>query len=484
MAANRASEHRIVTTGANPNNSWPTARPIDGTRRYDVTDSVAFIHLSDIHFGQEKNGFLHINNDVKAQLIEDVRRFVGTLPNKKVSGVLVTGDIAFSGKAAQYQDAGTWLDLLTAAGGCDRTAVMMVPGNHDIDQATIDKGTQLMLDDIRNNGQASLEGFLETDHDRDTLYRRFEAYQPFALAYNCPLDREGGRPEAQSYYLTPDQSRVLRFVGLNSALTCRKKDEKGHLLLGRRQWPIACEDHEEVVVLIHHPLDWLKDSTDAKGYILNRARVLITGHEHDPKLEVLDLEHGGQLMMLAAGAAARPENETEVAYTYNVLEFAWVAEEEALAVTVHPRAWMPERKQFGPDDTRLGGRNRVVMLRRPTPPGEEAIEVSRVPDEVSLQVSPSIEQEILRPNDDMNSAPDIYPQLRYRFFRALSPRQRVAVLVALDVLPADFSPPLTHADETRALDSLRHGDGLERLKHAIDEQSQISKSIPTKDSGR
>ena len=35
--------------------------------------TIAFIHLSDIHFGQEKGGQLHINNDAKAQLIEDVQ---------------------------------------------------------------------------------------------------------------------------------------------------------------------------------------------------------------------------------------------------------------------------------------------------------------------------------------------------------------------------------------------------------------------------
>jgi predicted phosphodiesterase len=451
--------------------------------RGSMTDSVAFIHLSDIHFGQERNGFVHINNDIKAQLIEDVRQLVETLPNKKASGVLVTGDIAFSGKVKEYKEAGAWLDALTEAAGCDRTAVMMVPGNHDIDLTMIDNGTQLMLDDIRSKGQVSLEGFLRTEHDRDTLYRRFEAYQPFALAYNCPLDREGGRPEAQSYYLTSDQSRVLRFVGLNSALTCTGQDEKGHLLLGRRQWPIPCAAHEEVVVLIHHPLDWLKDSADAKGYILNRARVLITGHEHDPKLEVIDLDHGGQLMMLAAGATARPENEAEVAYTYNVLEFAWLADEGALAVTVHPRAWIPSRMQFGPDDVRLGGRNRVVTLRRPAPPDANQAEALPSPqgDEGS-SVLPPAEQEILRPKDDMNSASDIYPQLRYRFFRELSPKQRVAVLVALDALPVDFSSPLTHADETRALDSLRRNDRLEKLKRAIDEQSQITKLTPTEDS--
>src|SRR6218665_2736629 len=109
-----------------------------------MTESVAFVHLSDIHFGQEKNGFVHINDDIKEQLIEDVRTVVMDLPNRKAAGILVTGDLAFSGKKSEYDLAGAWLDRLTAAAGCDRTAVMMVPGNHDIDLSTIKRGTELM----------------------------------------------------------------------------------------------------------------------------------------------------------------------------------------------------------------------------------------------------------------------------------------------------------------------------------------------------
>jgi predicted phosphodiesterase len=440
-----------------------------------MTESIAFIHLSDIHFGQEKLGFVHINDDIRRQLIEDVRAMVATLPNGKAAGVLVTGDVAYSGKKEEYERAGAWLDELTAAAGCERTAVMMVPGNHDIDMSTVDRGTKLVLDDILQNGQESLEAFLANEHDRDTLYRRFDAYQPFAEAYNCSLDREGGMPEAQSYFLTSDKSRTLRFVGLNSALTCNWGVQKGRLLLGRRQWPIFGKAHEEVVVLIHHPLDWLLDSADSRGYILNRARVLITGHEHNPQLNVLDLEGGGHLMMLAAGATARPENEVDVGYTYNVLEFAWLADEDVLAVTVHPRAWDEARKQFGPDDVRLGGRNRVVKLRRPAPPGASATGTPPVVavDEVVSAPAASA-QDTLLPEDDMNSASDIYPQLRLRFFRELTPKQRVNILVGLDALPAEYNAPLTHADEKRALDSLRQRHVLEGLARAIDEQSAAS----------
>jgi hypothetical protein len=60
--------------------------------------SIAFIHLSDIHFGQEKGGNLYINNDAKDQLLIDVRKVVATLPEGRAAGLIVTGDIAYGGR--------------------------------------------------------------------------------------------------------------------------------------------------------------------------------------------------------------------------------------------------------------------------------------------------------------------------------------------------------------------------------------------------
>ena len=41
--------------------------------------SIGFVHLSDIHFGQEKGGKLWVHDDVKERLIDDVRLVVERL---------------------------------------------------------------------------------------------------------------------------------------------------------------------------------------------------------------------------------------------------------------------------------------------------------------------------------------------------------------------------------------------------------------------
>jgi metallophosphoesterase superfamily enzyme len=101
-----------------------------------------YIHLSDIHFGQEKGGDLYIHDDIKEQILTDAREYVIGLKNEKADGVIVSGDIAYAGKQQEYVNAGKWLDRLTAAVGCDVTNVQVVPGNHDIDREKITAITQ------------------------------------------------------------------------------------------------------------------------------------------------------------------------------------------------------------------------------------------------------------------------------------------------------------------------------------------------------
>ncbi len=50
--------------------------------------SLVYVHLSDIHFGQEKGGRVVVNDDVKEQLIADAREVVYNMSNKKQMGLL------------------------------------------------------------------------------------------------------------------------------------------------------------------------------------------------------------------------------------------------------------------------------------------------------------------------------------------------------------------------------------------------------------
>ena len=50
-----------------------------------------FVHVSDIHFGQEKRSEYIVQDDVRDCLIKDAARLAKKYSNGKVTGVIVTG---------------------------------------------------------------------------------------------------------------------------------------------------------------------------------------------------------------------------------------------------------------------------------------------------------------------------------------------------------------------------------------------------------
>ena len=155
---------------------------------------LTYVHVSDIHFGQERGADVYVHDDVKQCLIADVARLKAEAGIERMDGVIVTGDIAFSGKKSEYDSAAQWLDRLTQMIGCQNTDVILVPGNHDIDRDRISAGAGLMRRQVVEGGNDELERFLADTGDRELLYAKFHDYRDFAEGYDCPLESDGGWP--------------------------------------------------------------------------------------------------------------------------------------------------------------------------------------------------------------------------------------------------------------------------------------------------
>ncbi|HZV65595.1 MAG TPA: metallophosphoesterase, partial [Telluria sp.] len=295
--------------------------------------SAVFVHISDIHFGQERDQRVHIHNDVKRQLIADAKRVVRGDLKATAAAILVTGDIAFSGVEEQFKVAGEWLDLLADAVGCPQNQVQMVPGNHDLDRNKTSRSAQHLLDLIRAGGPAEYEEVMSNPTDRAALFARFEDYERFCYGYRCELDGEA--KAATNLQITLAPGRSVRFIRMNSSLLCtgEERHDEPELVLGERQFIIDRDDGVENIVLIHHPLNWYKDSADVKTYIDSRARILITGHEHQPDVKVEEVGEGADLMMLAAGATVPFRSNAIYTFTYNVIELEWDPADDDLIVT-------------------------------------------------------------------------------------------------------------------------------------------------------
>jgi len=442
--------------------------------------AVTFIHLSDIHFGQERDDSLHIHNDVKEQLVADAEKFVRGLPAGVAQGILVSGDIAQAGKAEQYNDAGKWLDKLAAAVGCESYRIQMVPGNHDLDRDLLSRGGRLILDAIRAGGAEEYESILASESDRGLLFARFAAYGKFCEGYDCALDSEGRFAANMHVELAPGRS--IRFVRLNSSLLCTgaENDETPELLVGARQFTIPRTKGEEIVVLIHHPLHWLKDRHDASQYIKSRARILISGHEHNPKVGVENIEGGTDILMLAAGATVPTRSNDVYTFTYNIIEFDWDRDSDALAVTIHPRAWNPEFTRFESDSKRLGGPDPKFVLGCPnfrdSTPAVVHTEPGAAPPERTEQPEPLVEMvaEAVENAKEPEVSPELpgYRLLLLRFFRDLTEGERLKILAQLDAIQVDSDEQMTQAIERHLFDWLIRQGRISDIQNLVDQYIQ------------
>jgi predicted phosphodiesterase len=439
--------------------------------------TVSFIHLSDIHFGQERDDALHFNNDVKAQLIVDAAEVVRALPGGVAHGILVTGDIAQAGKADQYTDAGRWLDQLADAVGCESFRIQMVPGNHDLDRNLLSKGGKLMLDAIRDGGAAEYEAILASSTDRAVLFARFREYGKFCEGYDCALDPEGRYATNMLVELAP--GRFIRFVRLNSSLLCTgdEDDKNPELMVGARQFTIPRTKGEEIVALIHHPLNWFKDSVDVAKYLKSRARILISGHEHNPRVHIEQIEKETDFMMLAAGATVPTRSNEPYAYTYNVIEFDWDSGKDALAVKIHPRAWNPDFTRFEADSNALGKPEPDFVLGCPNFRASAATVPQNQVSAAVAHETPTVEivAELVENAKEPEVKPELpgYRLLLLRFFRDLTEGERLRVLTELDAIPLDSEDLLTQATERHLFDWLIGQGKLENIQHLVDHYMQI-----------
>ena len=442
--------------------------------------SAIFVHVSDIHFGQEKDDRVFIHADVKQQLIIDAREVISNIAGGIARGILVTGDIAQSGVSAEYQEAGKWLDELAANIGVENHCVQMVPGNHDLDRSKLSASGKYLLDHIKEGGAKEFEAIMSNPIDRAALFARFEDYDRFSFGYNCPLNSDGLYSSEMEISIAPGRS--IRFIRFNSALLCNgtERNEQPELIIGARQFTIPRTEGVENIVLVHHPLDWYKDQEHVRDYIRSRARVFISGHEHNPKVSVENIEDGCDIMMLAAGATVPYKSDEIYTFTYNIIEFNWDAEIDGLSVTMHPRAWNPRRTCFENDEHRLGGKDPNFRLACPffrkanypasdtlsNPASKPIVECKESLDALTTEAAA---RELDGGPQFMQPLQEGYEKARLRFFRDLFEGERIRILIDLEVLTEDSNERMSQGLERKLFDILIKDGKLSDVEKMIEQ---------------
>lgn len=236
-------------------------------------------------------------------------------------------------------------------------------------------------------------------------------------------------------------------------------------------------------------MSWYKDKDQVRNYIRSRARVFISGHEHDPKVSVDNVEQGCDVLMLAAGATAPFHSDEVYTFTYNIIEFDWDEEIDGLSVTIHPRAWNPQRTCFENDDTRLGGSNPSYHLNSPNFRNSPRLSTSAIAptitkDAHAARLTPVPEIAMPEPSNGISQPVPLnneegYETARLRFFRDLYEVERLQILVERGALSEKFNERMTQGVERRLFDMLaRDGklDGIEAMINTLITERKNRKS--------
>ncbi|WP_433972817.1 metallophosphoesterase [Tunturiibacter lichenicola] len=431
-----------------------------------------FLHLSDIHFGQEKDGTLITQDFVRDELTKDVKKLAAH--RGPASRVIVTGDVAYSGKSDEYDRATAWLEKLTAACGLGDTHVSTIPGNHDCDLSAISNQAKMLQAQFRLKGpdqvRADLHAIYEDGEAANPFLPKLQQYRTFAGGYGCDFESHR-RPFWTRYFDLPGGIR-LKFIGLTSVQVSDKDDKPGNIILGNVQYTIAEEDNVVNIVLVHHPLDWFIDKDAAQEHLHNNARVIMVGHEHTLNIQkISDAFSGKEWLVIHAGATNPPDK--EYSYQYNWLEFSCLEKNKQphLVVEIFPRTWVQQKVQFDADRTRLGGAGESVKIEIPCPhlqiiaePQQADVARSATEERASQSVTPTVQVQ----GRSTMSNDGGFDRLRYFFWRYLDWRQRLQVLVQVDALPETADEPLPQTMERIALEAAaRDGAKLFELWQAV-----------------
>jgi len=245
---------------------------------------IAWLHLSDLHI-EDKPTFDYEAGIVLDALVKDVENLVKK--GVRFDFVFVTGDVAFSGKEAEYQLAGSFFDDLLDVTGLTKEQLFLVPGNHDINRDENSLITEALRDSLTTREKVN-ELLVSTE--RRTVTRRLADFAEFVSSYLNHLHYD-----EDLFYVKKVQidSVRLAIIGLNSAWLCLGGNEdRNRIVVGEKQAIDAmnqASDADARIVLLHHPFEWLIDfdRQDVERALRTECKFILFGHKHigDFKLE-------------------------------------------------------------------------------------------------------------------------------------------------------------------------------------------------------
>jgi hypothetical protein len=231
------------------------------------------LHLSDVHIQSANDPIIAR----RTKIIEAIRNIEFALDG---AAVVVSGDIAYSGKEDQYLSAMEFVeslcrDMQRELNQSARIPCIVVPGNHDCDFTRGSALRDLVLE--RLNADASL--ISDASIVQVCCGVQDEFFQ-FLNAVSFPPIQLTSRVGYTYAVKIGDES--IAFHCYNTAVSSKLEERAGSLICALRGSE-SRDGASLVIAVLHHPYNWLipSNARALRREIEKNSDIVLTGHEHE-----------------------------------------------------------------------------------------------------------------------------------------------------------------------------------------------------------
>ena len=319
----------------------------------NIHEAIRILHLSDFHFRPETAWDHQL---ILERLVSDIEKTISQ--GHPVDLVVITGDVAFSGKEEEYNIAQKWIEeRLLPTTNTTPHSLFIVAGNHDVyrPDASITSTSfhKLLLSSSSEEAQTLIAKVLSDKAEKTIHTQRLRNFSNF-------LSNISGETFSDPWWSKTINIRgtSIHVTGLCSSWVSHKNNEQGDLIISRWQANKLTRGSDESglsLCLMHHPWSYYAewDLIDIQNYIRQSHDLILHGHLHIVQSSVQS-DPDKSTIEIAAGACyggGRFPN------AYQIIE-VFPSEVKVYFRCWHQNNWIPDRNRY------QGAPNGVAVLPR------------------------------------------------------------------------------------------------------------------------
>lgn len=235
---------------------------------------LALLQLSDIHMRDDNNS-----------IFKRVEKLIDAIQNELLDieniVIIISGDIAYSGRVQEYNQAMTLIDSIKVKvknHTGKQVYFVLVPGNHDCDfEIESKKVRDTLIKDINENGVADIdESIIEQCCIVQNNFVDFsDCYESGKILYKDRLLK------IIEYNF---DNYIMIFYCFNTSWISQKYEQYGSLTFPLSIYPKDFFGYKSniSISILHHPFNWQNpnNAREIMRHLENTSDLIITGHEH------------------------------------------------------------------------------------------------------------------------------------------------------------------------------------------------------------